>query len=139
MSHPLRRLRAGLLEGHPARVHALEQADPGAEQHGQQRDRELLFERYQEDLDELCPLCPTEGREPCKLQVKLGRNGKFIMCPNYPKCRYIGNMDGTERAEPELLDDTGPSPRSSSSCRPGANQVLTARAPSRGANRHGTA
>ena len=66
------------------------------------------FERYQEELDELCPLCPTEGREPGKLQVKLGRYGKFIGCPNYPECRYIRNMDGTERAEPELLDETVP-------------------------------
>ena len=66
------------------------------------------FERYQEDLDELCPLCPTEGREPGKLQVKLGRYGKFIGCPNYPDCRYIRNMDGSERAEPELLDELCP-------------------------------
>jgi DNA topoisomerase-1 len=66
------------------------------------------FERFQEDLDELCPLCPTEGREPGKLQVKLGRYGKFIGCPNYPECRYIRNMDGTERAEPELLDERCP-------------------------------
>jgi DNA topoisomerase-1 len=66
------------------------------------------FERYQEELDELCPLCPTEGREPGKLQVKLGRYGKFIGCPNYPECRYIRNMDGTERAEPELLDEICP-------------------------------
>ncbi len=69
---------------------------------------EESFERYQEDLDELCPLCPTEGREPGKLQVKLGRYGKFIGCPNYPECRYIRNMDGTERAEPEMLDELCP-------------------------------
>ena len=69
---------------------------------------EESFERYQEDLDELCPLCPTEGREPGKLQVKLGRYGKFIGCPNYPECRYIRNMDGSERAEPELIDETCP-------------------------------
>jgi len=66
------------------------------------------FERYSEELDELCPLCPQEGREPGKLQVKLGRYGKFIGCPNYPECRYIRNMDGTERPEPELLDETCP-------------------------------
>ena len=66
------------------------------------------FERYQEELDELCPLCPQEGREPRKLQVKLGRYGKFIGCPNYPECRYIRNMDGTERQEPELLDERCP-------------------------------
>ncbi len=59
-------------------------------------------------LDEDCPLCPKEGREPAKLQVKLGRYGKFIGCPNYPECRYIRNMDGTERAEPELIDELCP-------------------------------
>ncbi len=66
------------------------------------------FERFQEDLDELCPLCPTEGREPGTLQVKLGRFGKFIGCPNYPDCRYIRNMDGSERPEPVLLDELCP-------------------------------
>jgi DNA topoisomerase I len=66
------------------------------------------FERYEEELDELCPLCPKEGREPGKLQVKLGRFGKFIGCPNYPECRYIRNMDGSERPEPEMLDEICP-------------------------------
>src|SRR5438132_123124 len=47
------------------------------------------FERYSEELDELCPLCPQEGREPGRLQVKLGRYGKFIRCPNYPECGYL--------------------------------------------------
>ncbi|MDP9329397.1 MAG: type I DNA topoisomerase [Actinomycetota bacterium] len=69
---------------------------------------EHSFERYEEELDEVCPLCPQEGREPGKLQVKLGRYGKFIGCTNYPECRYIRNMDGTERAEPELLDEKCP-------------------------------
>ena len=56
-----------------------------------------------------CARCvPTEGREPGKLQVKLGRFGKFIGCPNYPECRYIRNMDGSERPEPEMLDETCP-------------------------------
>jgi DNA topoisomerase-1 len=66
------------------------------------------FERYEEELDELCPLCPQEGREPGRLQIKLGRYGKFIGCANYPECRYIRNMDGSERAEPELLDEICP-------------------------------
>jgi len=69
---------------------------------------EDAFERYQEDLDEPCPLCPQEGRVPGSLQVKLGRYGKFIGCPNYPECRYIRNMDGSERAEPEMLDEVCP-------------------------------
>ena len=34
VSHPLGRLRADRLQGDAARVHALEQADSGAEQHG---------------------------------------------------------------------------------------------------------
>src|SRR5437660_6107446 len=34
VGHPLCRLRADRLQGHAARVHALEQADSGAEQHG---------------------------------------------------------------------------------------------------------
>jgi DNA topoisomerase-1 len=69
---------------------------------------EHSFERYEEELDEECPLCPQEGREPGKLQIKLGRYGKFIGCTNYPDCRYIRNMDGSERQEPELLDETCP-------------------------------
>ncbi len=66
------------------------------------------FERYEEDLDETCPLCPAEGREPGKLQVKLGRFGKFIGCTNYPECRYIRNMDGSVRPEPKMLDEICP-------------------------------
>jgi DNA topoisomerase I len=69
---------------------------------------EHAFERFSEELDEACPLCPTEGREPGRLEVKLGRYGKFIGCTNYPECRYIRNMDGTERAEPEMLDESCP-------------------------------
>jgi DNA topoisomerase-1 len=69
---------------------------------------EHSFERYSEELDESCPLCPTEGREPGRLEVKLGRYGKFIGCTNYPECRYIRNMDGSERPEPEMLDETCP-------------------------------
>jgi DNA topoisomerase I len=69
---------------------------------------EHAFERYSEELDETCPLCPTEGREPGRLEVKLGRYGKFIGCTNYPDCRYIRNMDGSERPEPETLDETCP-------------------------------
>jgi DNA topoisomerase-1 len=69
---------------------------------------EHSFERYSEELDETCPLCPTEGREPGKLEVKLGRFGKFIGCISYPDCKYIRNMDGSVRPEPEMLDETCP-------------------------------
>ena len=69
---------------------------------------EHSFERFSEELDEECPLCPTEGREPGKLEVKLGRYGKFVGCTNYPDCRYIRNMDGSVRPEPEMLDEICP-------------------------------
>ncbi|HET6714842.1 MAG TPA: type I DNA topoisomerase [Actinomycetota bacterium] len=69
---------------------------------------EHSFERFSEELDEECPLCPTEGREPGKLEVKLGRYGKFVGCTNYPDCRYIRNMDGSVRPEPEMLDEVCP-------------------------------
>ena len=56
---------------------------------------EHSFERYEEDLDEDVPALPDRGaRARAKLQVKLGRFGKFIGCTNYPDCRYIRNMDG---------------------------------------------
>ena len=66
------------------------------------------IQRFEEQLDELCPRCPEEGREPGHLVVKLGKYGKFIGCDSYPDCRYIRNLDGTERPEPELLDETCP-------------------------------
>ena len=69
---------------------------------------EHSFERFSEELDEECPLCPTEGRDPGKLEVKLGRYGKFIGCTNYPDCKYIRNMDGSVRPEPEMLDELCP-------------------------------
>ena len=69
---------------------------------------EHSFERFVEELDEDCPLCPTEGRDPGRLEVKLGRYGKFVGCTNYPDCRYIRNMDGSVRPEPETLDEICP-------------------------------
>ncbi|MGH2739234.1 MAG: type I DNA topoisomerase [Actinomycetota bacterium] len=66
------------------------------------------IERPEEELDDLCPRCPEEGREPGKLVVKLGRAGKFVGCKNYPDCRYTREVDGSERPEPELLDEKCP-------------------------------
>ncbi|MFL5737155.1 MAG: type I DNA topoisomerase [Actinomycetota bacterium] len=69
---------------------------------------ESEIKRFEEELDEKCPLCPQEGREPGQLIVKLGRNGKFIGCKNYPECRYTRPVDGEARPEPELLDEKCP-------------------------------
>jgi DNA topoisomerase I len=66
------------------------------------------IQRFEEELDEMCPLCPTEGREPAKLVIKLGRYGKFIGCSNWPDCKYIRNLDGQERKEAEVLEETCP-------------------------------
>jgi DNA topoisomerase I len=70
--------------------------------------KEDEIERPQERLDELCPQCPEEGREPGHLIVKLGRNGKFIGCENYPDCRYTRNVDGQQKAEPEPTGEDCP-------------------------------
>jgi DNA topoisomerase I len=66
------------------------------------------IQRFEETLDEICPLCPTEGRTPGHLVIKLGRYGKFIGCSNWPDCSYIRNLDGQERKEPEVLEETCP-------------------------------
>jgi DNA topoisomerase-1 len=66
------------------------------------------IERPQEELDELCPQCPKEGREPGKLVVKLGRAGKFVGCANWPECTYTRDLSGQVRPEPELLEERCP-------------------------------
>ncbi len=62
----------------------------------------------EEELDETCPRCPEEGRDPGRLIVKLGRYGKFVACSNYPECTYTREVDGTERPEPEPTGETCP-------------------------------
>lgn len=41
-----------------------------------------------EELNEKCPKC--EG----KLSIRLGRNGRFIGCENYPECTYTRSLEG---------------------------------------------
>ncbi|HLB62944.1 MAG TPA: type I DNA topoisomerase [Actinomycetota bacterium] len=69
---------------------------------------EFEMERFEERLDERCPQCPKEGREPGHLVVKLGKFGKFIGCDSYPDCTYKRNLDGQARPEPELLEESCP-------------------------------
>jgi DNA topoisomerase-1 len=74
---------------------------------------EEKFERYIEDLDEDCPRCVEEGRTPPgRLQIRLGRYGRFIGCSRFGDdeggCKYIRNLNGEERPEPETLDETCP-------------------------------
>jgi DNA topoisomerase-1 len=70
--------------------------------------KEYEIERPEEELDELCPLCPQEGREPGKLVIKLGRRGKFVGCKNYPDCTYTRDVDGQQRPEPEETGEQCP-------------------------------
>ena len=52
----------------------------------------------QEAIDELCPLC-NKG-----LSIRLGRNGRFIGCTDYPECSYTRNLNDSASSEPELVD-----------------------------------
>ena len=51
-----------------------------------------------EALDEKCPKCGG------KLEIKLGRRGKFIGCTTYPDCDYTRNYGDDEESEPETID-----------------------------------
>ena len=54
----------------------------------------------QEAMDEKCPECDKP------LSIRLGRNGRFIGCTDYPTCSYTRNLndDGTSSAEPEIVE-----------------------------------
>jgi DNA topoisomerase-1 len=50
-------------------------------------------------LDETCPECGGQ------LSIRLGRNGRFIGCTNYPECKYTRNMTGeSAAAAPEVVE-----------------------------------
>lgn len=74
---------------------------------------EEKFERYVEEIDEDCPRCIEEARTPPgRLQIRLGRYGRFIGCTRFAEedggCKYIRNLNGEERPEPETLDELCP-------------------------------
>ena len=54
----------------------------------------------QEAIDEKCPECGSP------LSIRLGRNGRFIGCTNYPECSYTRNLndDGSQSQEPEVVE-----------------------------------
>jgi DNA topoisomerase I len=71
------------------------------------------WERFVAETGEECPKCIQEGRTPPgRLQQRLGRYGFFVGCSRFADedggCKYIRNLDGSERPEPELLDETCP-------------------------------
>lgn len=54
----------------------------------------------QEAIDEKCPECNSP------LSIRLGRNGRFIGCTNYPECSYTRNLndDITASDQPEVVE-----------------------------------
>ncbi len=54
----------------------------------------------QEAIDEKCPECGSP------LSIRLGRNGRFIGCTNYPECSYTRNLneDASNVSEPEVVE-----------------------------------
>lgn len=52
-----------------------------------------------EQMDENCPDCGSQ------LSIRLGRNGRFVGCTNYPTCKYTRNLkeDG-DAPPPEILE-----------------------------------
>jgi DNA topoisomerase-1 len=54
----------------------------------------------QEAIEEKCPECGSQ------LSIRLGRNGRFIGCTNYPDCSYTRNLndDTSTSDEPEVVE-----------------------------------
>ena len=66
------------------------------------KDKEESVSRAEvttEALDEDCPKC---GK---KLNIRLGRRGRFVGCSGFPDCDYTRNIDeNSEQAEPEIVE-----------------------------------
>lgn len=66
------------------------------------KDKEESVSRAEvttEALDEDCPKC---GK---KLNIRLGRRGRFVGCSGFPECDYTRNLDeNAESAEPEVVE-----------------------------------
>ena len=66
------------------------------------KDKEESVSRAEvttEALDEDCPKC---GK---KLNIRLGRRGRFVGCSGFPECDYTRNLDeNAESAEPEIVE-----------------------------------
>ena len=65
---------------------------------------EIIQPAAQEESDVVCDKCGA------KMVVKTGRYGKFLACPNYPKCKNIVNIDSGDKKEEELPITLPPCP-----------------------------
>ena len=68
-------------------------------------DLKELKKQNQEESDKPCPNCGAN------LLVKMGKNGKFLACPNFPNCKHIESLDGesgnTREETNEICDKCG--------------------------------
>jgi DNA topoisomerase-1 len=100
-----------IAEGENDRVHVLGDFYGPFKEALDQADEK--WERFVVETGESCPRCETEGRvPPGRLQQRLGRFGFFIGCSRFAEedggCKYIRNLNGEVRPEPETLDETCP-------------------------------
>ncbi|MCX8048540.1 MAG: type I DNA topoisomerase [Methylohalobius sp.] len=70
------------------------------------REKEASIRRAdvtQTPLTERCPECGGQ------LAIRLGRNGRFVGCRNFPECTYTRDLtNGNDTAEPEKIDTPCP-------------------------------
>lgn len=60
-------------------------------------DIESIKKKQEEDLNELCPECGSA------LMIKYGKNGEFISCTTFPKCRYTRSVEPEEEIDRNCL------------------------------------
>ncbi len=66
--------------------------------------RSAIKEKVTEKTGEDCPECSSE------LIYRWGRNGKFIGCSAFPKCRYTRSLEQNNRAAPKEIGIDCPQP-----------------------------
>ena len=51
------------------------------------------------ETNKKCPICNSD------LVIKMGKNGAFIACTQYPECKFTSNFKRSEKGEIELVED----------------------------------
>ncbi len=51
------------------------------------------------ETDKKCPICNSD------LVIKMGKNGVFLACSQYPECKFTSNFKRTEKGSIELVED----------------------------------
>lgn len=59
-------------------------------------DGNIVEHELPQESDVVCDKCGA------KMVVKTGRYGKFLACPNYPKCKNIKNIEGENKGASDL-------------------------------------